>query len=90
MSKPGKRFRAASEAVDNHKLYGVEEAVKLLKGGAKAKFDETVEISMNLGVDPRHAVVREGQFETGEKAHEGDHDSTSSQECSTVINDFPQ
>ena len=86
MSKPGKRFRAASEAVDSHKSYGVEEAVKLLKGGAKAKFDETVEISMNLGVDPRHAdqmvrgvcqlphgsgrTLRVGVFAKGEKAEE--------------------
>ena len=55
MSKPGKRFRAAAETVDNDKLYAIEEAVKLVKGAANSKFDETVEIAMNLGVDPRHA-----------------------------------
>ncbi|MEE8632954.1 MAG: 50S ribosomal protein L1 [Methyloceanibacter sp.] len=55
MSKPGKRFRAATDTIERDKLYGVEEAVKLLKGAAKTKFDETVEIAMNLGVDPRHA-----------------------------------
>jgi large subunit ribosomal protein L1 len=55
MSKPGKRFRAANEPVDHDKLYGIEEAVKLIKNGAKAKFDETIEIAMNLSVDPRHA-----------------------------------
>src|SRR5665648_1159854 len=55
MTKPGKRFRAASETVEQDKLYGIEEAVKLVKGAAKAKFDETIEVAMNLGVDPRHA-----------------------------------
>ncbi len=55
MSKPGKRFRTAAEAIENKKAYGVEDAVKLVKGGAKAKFDETIELAMNLGVDPRHA-----------------------------------
>ena len=55
MSKPGKRFREAAATVDREKLYTLEEAVKLVKGGAKAKFDETIEVAMNLGVDPRHA-----------------------------------
>ncbi len=55
MSKPGKRFREAVEKFDLEKLYGLEEAVTLVKGGAKAKFDETIEVAMNLGVDPRHA-----------------------------------
>ena len=55
MSKPGKRFRSAAEAFEKDKLYAIEDAVKLIKGGAKAKFDETIEIAMNLGVDPRHA-----------------------------------
>ena len=55
MSKPGKRFRAAADAINHEKLYTIEEAVKLIKSGAKAKFDETIEIAMNLGVDPRHA-----------------------------------
>ena len=55
MSKPGKRFKAAAETVDREKLYGIEEAVKLVKAAARAKFDETIEVALNLGVDPRHA-----------------------------------
>ncbi|MCI4664143.1 MAG: 50S ribosomal protein L1 [Neomegalonema sp.] len=55
MSKPGKRIRAIREAVGETALVSVEEAVKLVKQHATAKFDETIEISMNLGVDPRHA-----------------------------------
>ncbi len=55
MAKPGKRFRAASEAVDADTLYTVEDAVKLVKSNAKAKFDETIEIAVNLGVDPKYA-----------------------------------
>ena len=55
MAKQGKRLKGAYESVDRVKLYALDEAVKLVKSGAKAKFDETVEISMNLGVDPRHA-----------------------------------
>ncbi len=51
----GKRIRAAREGIEPTKLYGIEDAVKLIKERAKAKFDETVEIAMNLGVDPRHA-----------------------------------
>jgi large subunit ribosomal protein L1 len=53
--KEGKRIRAAREGLDVAKLYGIQDAVKLVKERAKAKFDETIEISMNLGVDPRHA-----------------------------------
>jgi large subunit ribosomal protein L1 len=55
MTKPGKRMRSARETVEREKLYSLEEAVKLLKGAAKTKFDETVEVALNLGVDPRHA-----------------------------------
>jgi large subunit ribosomal protein L1 len=55
MGQIGKRLRAAREGIDRDKLYGLDEAVKLIKGRAKAKFDETIEIAMNLGVDPRHA-----------------------------------
>ncbi|WP_417842078.1 50S ribosomal protein L1 [Terasakiella sp.] len=55
MAKIGKRLKAAYEGVDVLKHYGVAEAVKLVKNGAKAKFDETIEIAVNLGVDPRHA-----------------------------------
>ena len=51
----GKRLRAAFETVDTEALYDLDEAVKLVKGNAKAKFDETIEIAINLGVDPRHA-----------------------------------
>ena len=55
MSKQGKRVRAAHEGIDRTKLYPLTEAVGMIKDRAKAKFDETVELSMNLGVDPRHA-----------------------------------
>ncbi len=51
----GKRNAANREGLDRNKAYGVDEAVKLLKARAKAKFDETIEIAMNLGVDPKHA-----------------------------------
>ncbi len=50
-----KRFKKAIEGVDVDKAYTVEEAVKLIKSRATAKFDETIEISLNLGVDPKHA-----------------------------------
>ena len=55
MAKLGKRTRAAREAFAGKDDVTVEEAVALVKGNAKAKFDETVEIAVNLGVDPRHA-----------------------------------
>ena len=55
MSKVGKRLKAAQEGVDRDKFYAIGEAVKVVKERAKAKFDETVEVSMNLGVDPKHA-----------------------------------
>ena len=51
----GKRTTKIREGVDREKLYGVAEAVKLVKERAKAKFDETIEIAMNLGVDPKQA-----------------------------------
>src|ERR1700688_2075645 len=51
----GKRLKKAREGVDREKLYSLAEAVKMVKERAKAKFDETIELSMNLGVDPRHA-----------------------------------
>lgn len=54
-AKEGKRIRAAREGIEATKLYPIQDAVKLVKERAKAKFDETFEISMNLGVDPRHA-----------------------------------
>jgi large subunit ribosomal protein L1 len=55
MAKFGKRAVAAKAAFDGKNLITVEDAVKLIKGAATAKFDETLEIAMNLGVDPRHA-----------------------------------
>lgn len=55
MANKGKRYTAASEGIDRNKAYPIDEAIKLVKERAKAKFDETVEIAMNLGVDPRHA-----------------------------------
>jgi len=55
MAKIGKRMRAIREAVAGKGPLPLEEAVKLVKENAKAKFDETVEIAMSLGVDPRHA-----------------------------------
>ena len=55
MAKIAKRVEKSREGIDRNKLYGLDEAVKLVKGRASAKFDETVEVAMNLGVDPRHA-----------------------------------
>src|SRR6202012_2607683 len=55
MSTLGKRTRSIREGVDREKLYPLQEAVKMVKERAKAKFDETIEVAMNLGVDPRHA-----------------------------------
>ena len=52
-NKAGKRIRTARESIEAMKLYPVDEAVKLVKERAKAKFDETIEVAMNLGVDPR-------------------------------------
>ena len=51
----GKRMLAVKEGLPAGKVYSVDEAVKIIKARAKAKFDETVEIAMNLGVDPKHA-----------------------------------
>ena len=55
MAKLGKRMAAAVESIDREHLYDVTDAVKMVKERATAKFDETVEIAINLGVDPRHA-----------------------------------
>ena len=84
MANAGKRIRAAREGIDPEKLYPLDEAIALVKSRASAKFDETVEVSMNLGVDPRHAdqmvrgvcqlpngsgrTVRVGVFARGPKA----------------------
>ena len=86
MAKLGKRTRAAREAFAGKEDLTVEEAIALVKGNAKAKFDETVEIAVNLGVDPRHAdqmvrgkvslpngtgkTMRVAVFARGEKADE--------------------
>src|ERR1700759_5197077 len=55
MSRLGKRTTKIRQGIDREKLYPLTEAVKMVKERAKAKFDETVEVAMNLGVDPRHA-----------------------------------
>lgn len=55
MAIAGKRLKTAREGIVRTQLYTIEEAVELVKSRAKAKFDETVEVAMNLGVDPRHA-----------------------------------
>src|ERR1700685_614470 len=86
MSHAGKRIRRARESVVRTKLYPLDEAVKMVKSGASAKFDETVELAMNLGVDPKHAdqmvrgvvnlpngtgrTLRVGVFARGAKAEE--------------------
>ncbi len=86
MAKLAKRIQKTREGVDRSKAYGLDEAVKLIKDRAIAKFDETIEVSMNLGVDPRHAdqmvrgvcnlpngsgrKVRVGVFAKGAKAEE--------------------
>jgi len=55
MAKLGKRLKKAHEGIDLEKTYSLDEAVKMVKERAKAKFDETIEIAMNLNVDPRKA-----------------------------------
>ncbi len=55
MAYHGKRYQAAKGLIDNKKLYGFQDALSLLKNIATAKFDETVELSINLGVNPKHA-----------------------------------
>jgi large subunit ribosomal protein L1 len=55
MAQHGKRIRAAREGIDRVKLYSLTEALTLVKERSTAKFDETIEVAMNLGVDPRHA-----------------------------------
>jgi large subunit ribosomal protein L1 len=82
----GKRTKAVRQGIDPAKAYSIAEAIKLVKERAKAKFDETIEIAMNLGVDPKHAdqmvrgvvtlpngtgrSVRVGVFARGAKAEE--------------------
>ncbi|MDZ4736621.1 MAG: 50S ribosomal protein L1 [Rhodospirillaceae bacterium] len=55
MAKPGKRLRTAYDKIDRDKSYPVDEAVSMVKERATAKFDETIEVAMNLGIDTRHA-----------------------------------
>ncbi len=55
MAQAGKRIKDARKKVSGHQANSVQDAVKLIREGATAKFDETLEIAMNLGVDPRHA-----------------------------------
>jgi large subunit ribosomal protein L1 len=86
MAKQGKRLRDGRAEIDREKAYPLDEAITLVKQGATAKFDETVEIALNLGVDPRHAdqmvrgtadlphgtgkSVRVAVFARGDKAEE--------------------
>ena len=86
MAKVSKRLRAAREGIDPNAMVSLEEAIKLVKERATSKFDETVEIAINLGVDPRHAdqnvrgvvslpngtgkSVRVAVFAKGDKAEE--------------------
>lgn len=55
MAKYGKRTQAVREKIDRTELYGLDDAIGMVKEAATAKFDETIEVTMNLGVDPRHA-----------------------------------
>ena len=86
MASNGKRIRSARDGIERIKLYGLDEAIKMVKGKASAKFDETIEVAINLGVDPRHAdqmvrgvvnlpngtgrTVRVAVFARGDKADE--------------------
>ena len=56
MAKPTKKAKSLTAKLgDNQKFYGVDEAIKTLRETASTKFDETLEVALNLGVDPRHA-----------------------------------
>src|SRR5260221_9625504 len=55
MTQHGKRTQKSREGVDRMKLYSIDDAIKMVKERATAKFDETIEVAMNLGVDPRHS-----------------------------------
>ena len=86
MAGKGKRYSQAREGIDVNAVYALEDAVKMIKERAVAKFDESIEIAMNLGVDPRHAdqnvrnvvvlpngtgrSVRVAVFAKGDKAEE--------------------
>lgn len=55
MARRGKRLKAAYEGIDPITSYGIDEAIKIIKDAANGKFDETIDIAINLGVDPKHA-----------------------------------
>ncbi|MDA0221218.1 MAG: 50S ribosomal protein L1 [Proteobacteria bacterium] len=55
MAKQGKRLKSTYEGIDRERDYALGEAITMIKAGAKSKFDETVELALNLAVDPRHA-----------------------------------
>ncbi|MBA3526881.1 MAG: 50S ribosomal protein L1 [Sphingomonas sp.] len=55
MAKQTKKQKSQADSIDRNRFYGVDEAIGIVKANATAKFDETVEIALNLGVDPRHA-----------------------------------
>ncbi len=55
MAKQTKKQKSQADSIDRNRFYGVDEAIGIIKANATAKFDETVEIALNLGVDPRHA-----------------------------------
>ncbi len=86
MTKTGKRLKSNLESIDRDRFYDLGEAVAMIKTNANTKFDETIEISMNLGLDPRHAdqsvrgvvalpngtgkTIRVAVFAKGDKAQE--------------------
>ena len=86
MAKLSKKAKNQASSVDREKFYGVDEAIAIVKANATSKFDETIEVALNLGVDPRHAdqmvrgvvtlpkgtgkTVRVGVFARGAKADE--------------------
>jgi large subunit ribosomal protein L1 len=55
MARTGKRLAGARQEIDRDATYSAEDAIRMIKSGATAKFDETIEVAVNLGVDPRHA-----------------------------------
>ena len=71
-AKNGKRRKAMMDKIDRTKQVPVEDAVKTIKECASAKFDETVEISMNLGIDPRHADQQVRALIRCHQKHPGD------------------
>ena len=86
MAFVSKKAKALASTIDREKLHGVNEAIALIKANATSKFDESIEVALNLGVDPRHAdqmvrgvvtlpkgtgkTVRVGVFARGAKAEE--------------------